>query len=339
FVGAFHGEHPIFRIDAASRAVTRLLADGSARQIDVDGKAGRVVYVHSGPESPSDIFSSDLALKNPRKLSGHNDSWLGTRETGKFERISTKAADGLAVESFLIKPIGWQAGKTYPMLLVIHGGPNGMHGPHWVLDWEVFASQGYAVLLTNPRGSSGYGEAYQRGVDQQWGGKAYEDLMASVDNVLAKNSWIDRNRLGVTGLSYGGFMTNWIVGHTTRFKAAVTLSSISNFASVEGTRDGYYGHARDFGGDFFDHFDTYWKTSPLRYAKDVKTPTLILHGEADQRVPQEQAEQWFRALKHFGVESELVLFPRESHALKVEPKHTVEILNLTTDWFDRHLSK
>src|SRR5581483_8823888 len=131
----------------------------------------------------------------------------------------------------------------------------------------------------------------------EWGGNAYVDIMNGVDAVLARNPWIDKDRLGVTGGSYGGFMTNWIVSHTNRFKAAVTLRSVSNFISDDGTRDGAYGHE--------DDFDQYWNASPLKYAKNVKTPTLILHSDNDYRVPIEQGEQWFRALKHYGVNAEL----------------------------------
>ena len=129
----------------------------------------------------------------------------------------------------------------------------------------------------------------------------YQDVMAGVDAALKQNPWIDRDRLGVTGGSYGGFMTNWIVGHTNRFKAAVTLRSVSNFISDDGTRDGAYGHEDDFDGVLFDDFDQYWNASPLKYAKNVKTPTLVLHSDNDYRVPIEQGEQWFRALQHYGV--------------------------------------
>ena len=169
----------------------------------------------------------------------------------------------------------------------------------------------------------------------------YVDLMTGLDEVLKANSWIDRDRLGVTGGSYGGFMTNWIVGHTTRFKAAVTLRSVSNFISDDGTHDGAYGHRDDFRGTLFDDFDQYWKASPLRYASAVKTPTLILHSDNDYRVPLEQGEQWFRALQHFGVPSELVIFPRENHNLTRtgEPKHLVESMNWQCWWFRKYLDK
>src|SRR5262245_39864068 len=165
----------------------------------------------------------------------------------------------------------------------LHGGPNGMHGYGWDMDPQVFAGAGYAVFLPNPRGSSGYGEAYQRAVQNEWGGKAYTDLMSGVDAVLARYPWIDGGRMGVTGHSYGGFMTDWIVSQTTRFKAATSLAGISNLVSVSGTRDAAYNHRRDFGGDLFENYDAYWNTSPLHYAGRIKTPTIILHGEADAR--------------------------------------------------------
>jgi dipeptidyl aminopeptidase/acylaminoacyl peptidase len=143
----------------------------------------------------------------------------------------------------------------------------------------------------------------------------------------------------VVGHSYGGFMTNWIVGHTTRFKAAATLAGISDFMSLEGLRDAAYNHRRDFGGDIFEAFDPYWNTSPLKYAKNVKTPVLILHGEADQRVPLSQGEEWFRALRHFGVPAELVVFPRASHGFPrgSEPKQVAEILDRELAWFDKYV--
>jgi dipeptidyl aminopeptidase/acylaminoacyl peptidase len=164
--------------------------------------------------------------------------------------------------------------------------------------------------------------------------------MNGLESGLKKYPWIDQDRMGVTGGSYGGFMTNWIVGHTDRFKAAVTLRSVVNFISDEGTRDGAYGHESDFGGDLFEKFDLYWDRSPLKYAKNVKTPTLILHSDNDFRVPIEQGEQWFRALKHYGVTTEIVMFPRENHNLTRtgEPKHLVESLNWQLYWFDRFLN-
>ncbi len=143
-----------------------------------------------------------------------------------------------------------------------------------ITNFRYTPAKGWAVFFCNPRGSTGYGQKFERGIVNNWGGMDYQDVMAGVDAALKQNPWIDRDRLGVTGGSYGGFMTNWILGHTDRFKAAVTLRSVSNFISDDGTRDGAYGHEEDFNGFLFDDFDQYWNASPLKYAKNVKTPTL-----------------------------------------------------------------
>jgi dipeptidyl aminopeptidase/acylaminoacyl peptidase len=335
YVAAFRGEHAIFRMDLSTREYTRLTSRSTVRQMDVDHAAGTLVFTSADETHPGDVFATLAGGGGRRQLTHLNTDLLAGGNLQPFEDIHYKGPDGWDVEGFFAKPAGWRPGKTYPMILMIHGGPNGMWGYQWTFDAQVFAAHGWAVLFTNPRGSSGYGEAFQRGVDREWGGKAYEDVMAGVDAALGKYPWIDRSRLGVSGHSFGGFMTDWIVGHTNRFKAAATLAGISDFISVEGTRDGFYGHSRDFGGDVFENFDLYWKYSPVRYAGNVKTPTLVLHGESDQRVPLEQGEQFFRALRRFGVPSELVIFPREGHGLRAEPKHAVELAKWQVYWFER----
>ncbi len=253
--------------------------------------------------------------------------------------MTYKGADGWPVDGFLVKPLNWQPGRTYPLVLSIHGGPAGQYGVDWFHEFQVYAAHGWGVFFPNPRGSTGYGRAFQRGIENEWGGKDYIDVMNGLDAVIASNPWIDTTRLGVTGGSYGGYMTNWIVGHTNRFKAAVTLRSISNFISDDGTRDGAYGHAGDFGGDIFQKYDLYWDRSPLKYVQNVTTPILILHSDNDYRVPIEQGEQWFRALKHYGKTAEIVFFPRENHNLTRtgEPRHLVESLDWQLYWFDKYL--
>jgi acylaminoacyl-peptidase len=286
---------------------------------------------------PGDLFVINLQTHAKRRLTHLNRALLDQVTLPELQPFAYKTVDGWDMQGFLAKPQGWKEGTAYPMILMIHGGPNGMWGFQWNHQLAALTGHGWAVLMTNPRGSSGYGESFQRGVNKEWGGKAYEDIMWGVDAALAKFSWIDRNRLGVFGVSYGGFMTNWIVGHTDRFKAAATLAGISDFISVEGIRDGFYGHRRDFGGDLFENFDLYWKYSPVRYASRIKTPTLVVHGESDQRVPLPQGEEFFRALRHFHVPSELVIFPREGHGVRTEPKHIVELMNWQIYWFDRYL--
>lgn len=336
YIAATEGEHRLFRLDLASRKATPVPVKGSLRTVSVLEGDREIAYTGTDDLHPGDIFAMDLTGGSARQLTHLSQKLLASFDLQRMERLPFKGADDWPVEGFFMKPVGWQAGKTYPMMLMIHGGPNGMWGPIWNLEAQSYAARGWAVLLTNPRGSSGYGEAFQRGVDKEWGGKAYRDVMAGVDAALAKYPWVDRDRLGLTGQSFGGFMTDWVVGQTTRFKAAITLSGISDLVSIEGVRDAYYGHSRDFGGDLWQNFDLYWKYSPIRNAKNVKTPTLILHGEVDNRVPLEQGEEFFRALSHFGVPTELVIFPREPHSLRTEPRHLVEVLEWQIYWFDRY---
>ncbi|MFN2530491.1 MAG: prolyl oligopeptidase family serine peptidase [Pyrinomonadaceae bacterium] len=340
FESGVKGEYQLFRVDAADKAIHQVTSGPRAvRNVDFNARTNTMVYMANDFQHLDDLYASDLQGANQRKLTNLNESLWKDLQLADVERFTYKSADDWDIDGFFVKPIGWQQGKRYPMILSVHGGPAGQYGVDWYHEFQVYAAKGYAVLFTNPRGSTGYGQNFERGIVGEWGGKDYIDIMNGVDAALKRYSWIDTERLGVTGGSYGGFMTNWIVGHTNRFKAAVTLRSVVNFISDDGTRDGAYGHTPDFGGDVFERFDLYWDRSPLKYAKNVKTPTLILHSDNDFRVPIEQGEQWFRALKHYGVTTEIVMFPRENHNLTRtgEPKHLVESLNWQLYWFDKFL--
>jgi len=333
------GQTHVFRMDASTGAVTPVSSgERSVHAYDSHDADGEMVYLANDFEHLDDVYVHDA--KGERQVTHLNNDLSNKVEMAKVERVTYKAADGFDIDGFLVKPVGFDPSKKYPMVLSVHGGPSGQYGVDWNHEFQVYAGRGWAVFFCNPRGSTGYGRKFQRAVADEWGGKAYTDIMTGVQEVLKKNAWIDRDRLGVTGGSYGGFMTNWIVTQTNLFEAAVTLRSISNFISDDGTRDGAYGHERDFGGDIFHNFDEYWKYSPLHYVQNVKTPTLVLHSDNDYRVPIEQGEQWFRALQHYHVTSEIVLFPRENHNLtrNGEPKHIVESMNWQCYWFDRFLN-
>ena len=335
------GELHLFRVDVPAKSVAQVTTGPRAvRNVDFNFASGKMVYLANDFKHLDDLYVADLNGQNERKLTNLNEALWKQLELADVERFTYKSADDWDVDGFFVKPSGWQEGRKYPLVLSIHGGPAGQYGVDWYHEFQVYAAKGYAVLFTNPRGSTGYGQKFERGIVNEWGGKDYVDIMNGLDAALKKYPWIDQDRLGVTGGSYGGYMTNWIVGHTDRFKAAVTLRSVSNFISDDGTRDGAYGHSPDFGGDIFQKMDLYWDRSPLKYANQVKTPTLVLHSDNDYRVPIEQGEQWFRALKHFGVTTEIVFFPRENHNLTRtgEPKHLVESLNWQLYWFDRFLN-
>ncbi len=338
FQAGVRGETHLFRVDVAKKSAVQVTSGARAiRNVDFHWFNGTMVYMVNDFKHLDDLYVSNLNGRDERRLTNLNEALWKQLQLADVERFSYKSADDWDIDGFVVKPIGWQAGKKYPLILNIHGGPAAMYGVDWFHEFQVYAAKGYAVLFTNPRGSTGYGQRFERGIVNEWGGKDYLDVMNGVDAALSKYSWLDGERMGVTGGSYGGYLTNWIVGHTDRFKAAVTLRSVTNFVSDEGTRDGAYGHTPDFGGDLFEKFDLYWDRSPLKYARNVKTPTLILHSDNDFRVPLEQGEQWFRALKYFGVTTEFVIFPRENHNLTRtgEPRHLVESLNWQLYWFDR----
>jgi dipeptidyl aminopeptidase/acylaminoacyl peptidase len=340
FEAGVRGEQHLFRADVKDGRVTQVTKGPRAvRFIDVDDSSRRLVYASNDFKRLDDLYASNIDGSGERKLTSLNAKLWPQLQLADVERMTYKGADGWDVDGFMVKPLGWREGKKYPLVLSIHGGPAGQYGVDWFQEFQVYAARGWAVFFCNPRGSTGYGQKFERGIEGEWGGKDYTDVMNGLEAALAKYPWIDRERMGVTGGSYGGYMTNWIVGHTNVFKAAVTLRSVVDFVSDEGTRDGAYGHREDFGGDLFEKFDLYWDRSPLKYAASVKTPILILHSDNDYRVPLEQGEQWFRALRHFGATAELVIFPRENHNLTRtgEPKHLVESLNWQLYWFERYL--
>lgn len=342
YISNHHGSQHLFRADPSNGAILQVTSAEQFRgSLDIAKLANLAVFTANDFQHPNEVFIADLARHDEKQLTSVNQAVLSQLELPAVSRVVYRAEDGLMLEGFLAKPYGWRPGEKYPMILQLHGGPSTMFGFGWSLMFQELAARGWAVFYPNFRGTSGYGPEFLRAIDKEWGGKAYTDVMSGVDAVIAQNPWIDSKRLGVMGASFGGYMTNWIISHTTRFVAAVPMASISDLVSIEGTRDFAYSHTHDFGGDLFQNFDLYWKYSPLHYAANVKTPTLILHGEADHRVPIEQPEEWFRALRHFNVPAEIVMFPREGHAglLNGEPHHVVETINWATYWFDRYLNQ
>ncbi|HVF44763.1 MAG TPA: S9 family peptidase, partial [Pyrinomonadaceae bacterium] len=265
------GESHLFRVDVRDGRITQVTRGARAvRAVDFDDASRRLVYASNDFRHLDDLYTANLDGSNERKLTGLNARLWPQLQLADVERMTYKGADGWDVDGFMVKPAGWQPGKKYPMILSIHGGPAGQYGVDWFHEFQVYASRGWAVFYTNPRGSTGYGQKFERGIEGEWGRNDYTDVMNGVEAALQKYPWVDRERLGVTGGSYGGYLTNWIVGHTNLFKAAVTLRSVVNFVSDEGTRDGAYGHKEDFGGDLFEKFDLYWERSPLKYAANVK---------------------------------------------------------------------
>ncbi|WFR62696.1 S9 family peptidase [Paenibacillus amylolyticus] len=289
------------------------------------------LYMYGQPEDPG-AAPIQLTRSNPQL---ENEIHLSAPETFWFN-----ASDGLRLQGWIMKPRGMVDGVKIPTILEIHGGPHMMYGFTFMHEFQILAAQGYAVVYINPRGGLGYGQQFVDACRGDYGGGDYRDLMESVDYALSQYEFIDESRLGVTGGSYGGFMTNWIVGHTDRFKAAVTQRSISNWLSFYGVSDiGYFFTEDQIGGNAWDDTEKLWKHSPLAYVGNVSTPLLILHGEQDLRCPIEQAEQLYIALKRRKQTTRLVRFPGANHELSRggHPHLRVRRLEHIAGWFNEYL--
>ena len=305
----------------------------------LDSKNDKAIVAISKPTDPGNLYLVSLSTGERERLTAVNEEFLATKKLSSPEAIEFVGADGWKVNGWIMKPIGYEEGKKYPLILEIHGGPHAMYGNTYFNEFQILAAEGFAVLYVNPRGSHGYGQKFVNAVRGDYGGNDYQDLMCAVDYALDNFDYIDSERLGVTGGSYGGFMTNWIVGHTNRFKAAVTQRSISNWISFYGVSDiGYYFTDWQILADL-NEIEKLWDHSPLKYVDHVETPLLILHGENDFRCPIEQAEQLFIALKHRKKETKFVRFPESNHELSRSGKPELRInrLEYIRDWFLKYL--
>jgi dipeptidyl aminopeptidase/acylaminoacyl peptidase len=315
-----------------------LLDDQHIYGVTIDGEDLAVVAL-SKPNHPGDLYALKVTTGEIRRLTNANEKFLEEVALSPVETFYFESEGELNVQGWLMYPANFNKEEKYPLVLEVHGGPHAMYGHTYMHEFQMLAGQGYAVLFTNPRGSHGYGQEFVNAVRGDYGGNDYKDLMNAVDFALEKFPFLDRERMGVTGGSYGGFMTNWIVGHTDRFKAAVTQRSISNWISFYGVSDiGYYFTEWQIQSDLSD-IQTLWKHSPLAYVDQIKTPLLILHGEKDYRCPIEQAEQLFIALKRKKKTTKFIRFPEANHELSRSgnPKLRLERLNAIKDWFNEHV--
>ncbi|WP_353854650.1 S9 family peptidase [Bacillus sp. Bos-x628] len=291
--------------------------------------------------SPSELYELTLGEQALKQLTFEHESFLKEHTLSVPEPFSFQSKEGDTVYGWLMKPAHVEEGKKYPLILEIHGGPHAMYGHTYFHEFQMLASEGYAIVYVNPHGSHGYGQMFTDRVRGNYGDVDYEDVMDAVDYVLETDDILDETRLGVTGGSYGGFMTNWIIGQTDRFKAAITQRSISNWISFYGISDiGYFFTRWQIGGDIYDSIDKLWDRSPLKYAKQMQTPLLILHSDEDYRCPVDQAEQLFVALKELGKDTRLIKFPKASHDLSRSghPAQRIQRLTFINEWFREKLS-
>jgi dipeptidyl aminopeptidase/acylaminoacyl peptidase len=304
-------------------------------------QSNNLVAAASDPVTPGDLYHVDLRTAAETRLTDVNRDLFADIQLSKPEEIQFAGADGWQIQGWILKPLQFREGEKFPVVLQIHGGPHSMYGNTFFHEFQLLAAKGYAVLYTNPRGSHGYGETFVQACCGDYGGNDYRDLMHAVDYACSRYEWIDQTRLGVAGGSYGGFMTNWIIGQTNRFKAAVTDRSICNWISFYGVSDiGYYFSAEEIQANPFTNPQKMWEHSPLRLAANMETPLLIMHGEKDYRCPIEQAEQLYITLQHQGkAPVSFIRFPDANHEMSRsgDPEQRVLRLEYTADWFDRYL--
>jgi len=330
--------------DSGYNPLYRVAADGSSEPEPVLGEVwvtafdcvdGEIVHSASTPTSLPEIYSGD------RRLTEVGPAW----ESVEPERFTATSADGSEVEAWIMRPRDFEPDRRYPLLLNVHGGPFAQYGSRFFDEFQIYAAAGYAVLYSNPRGSSGYSEEWGRAIrgpvegGPGWGTRDYEDVMAVMDEALERFDFIDPDRLGVLGGSYGGFMTSWILGHTDRFRAACSERSVNNFVLEGGSSDIGWAFKGIVGAYWFEAPEVYLQISPSTYAADITTPLLVLHSENDLRCPLGHGEDLFAILRVLKRDVELVIFPAEGHNLSRtgSPAHRVMRFETILEWFERKL--
>ncbi|MEP6780773.1 MAG: prolyl oligopeptidase family serine peptidase, partial [Gemmatimonadaceae bacterium] len=330
------GSSGLWQIDPSSKAITPIVAGRrDVGGIVYDVAKTKIVYTSSDISHLAEIYTSNIDGSNEKKLTTFNDQLQKDVTFSEGERFTYKAADGMEIEGWFMKPFGYVAGKKYPVVLNIHGGPHSAYGEGWFDEFQSQAGAGLAVLFTNPRGSTGTNAAFTNASRGDWGGKDYFDLMKAVDIIAARPD-VDSTRMGVAGGSYGGFMTAWVTTKTNRFKAAETDRMISDWTYWWGASDAQGLTNGEFFGKPWENQAMYDSLSPIRHVKNVKTPTLMVQSEDDFRTPIGNADLWYTALRSQGVQAEFVRYPRSTHELSRsgEPWLLTDRLNRINQWFD-----
>jgi acylaminoacyl-peptidase len=340
FIAPDKGSTNIYKVDVDTKNIEPVTNEKfSVSGFSIEDSGSRVVFVATDNITPHELW-----VKNKASLMKvtHMNTEYNEVKLSEPEEFWLKTSEGLDVHGWIVKPVNFEEGIKYPTILEIHGGPHGMCGYSFNHEYQTLANHGYVVIYTNPRASTGYGEAFAAPVYGLWGVLDSKDIMEALDYAIEKYPFIDEDRLGATGLSYGGYMTNWLVGHTNRFKAAVSRNSLTNMYSAWGTSDiGWMGHEISRAKTPWKDTQFYLEQSPIHYIENIKTPLLLTHCEEDHRCPMEQSEQLYTGLKRLGREVEFVRFPGESHVMIGigTPKHRTERIRHILRWFDRYLNK
>ncbi|CAN5412241.1 S9 family peptidase [soil metagenome] len=342
FSAQTRGNSHLFEVSRSGGEVQQVtLGDRRLSSISTTDDGRYMAYTSTDAVTPAELFISRNNGNQEVQLTNFNAEWMAERTINPAEQLTWTVEDGTEIEGWVIKPVGYEEGNSYPLILKIHGGPHSYYGNTWFQTFHVLSASGFFVFYPNPRGSSSYGHDFTYATIGQWGFMDEEDFMTGLDAVFEKYSDVDPERVGVSGGSYGGFMTNWLTARfPDRFAAANTSRSISNWESWYGTSDAQGLTEFEFGGMPWEERELYRELSPISYVENVTAPTLIIHSEEDWRTPIGDAEQWYISLKKMEVPVEFVRYPRSSHGLSRtgEPWLLVDRLERIRSWFDHWLN-
>lgn len=340
FASREEGRCSIYRVDL-ERNIERLTDDGYNTQIDVTDDGKSLVWVRSYDHMPDEMFTMPAAGGEVTQMTFANAELLKELDLPRLEEFWFEGADRTRVHGFIQKPPGFEPGKKYPVVLTIHGGPQSMWADRFMTTWFTFqlvCSPGYVGVFIDPRGSTGYGSAFREQISCDYGGHCFQDLIKGLDYVLEHYDYVDKNRQTAIGGSFGGYMVNWIMGHTDRFRCIVSHASLYNLISFYGATEELWFPEWDMGKSPWEEPDLYEKWSPHVNTKNFKTPTLITHGELDFRVPFAESLQLFTALQKQGIPSRLVVFPDEGHVIS-KPQNNVRWWKEIHLWLEDYLKK
>jgi dipeptidyl aminopeptidase/acylaminoacyl peptidase len=350
FTSGERGEHPVFNASLADGSVRKVVGGYNGElQVARDGRF--LVFTRSTAAGPAEVYTARLDGVVPAGGAGNqavplthtNDSFMKQFSLRPAEELTWTGAGGTKVAGWLVRPPDFDSSKKYPLVVLIHGGPQSAWNNSWSYRWnpQIYAAAGYVAFLPNPRGSSGFGQQFMNEISGDWGGKVYEDIMNGVTQVAAM-PFVDKNNVGAAGASYGGYMVAWLLGHNdhpaVKFKTLVCHAGVFNLESMYGTTEELWFPEWEFKGTPWDAPELYAKWSPHRFAKNFKTPTLVTHGELDFRVPVDQGLQLFTYLQRQGVESKLLVFPDEGHWI-LKPANSLFWYTTVLDWLDSHLKQ
>ena len=342
FTAGDRGKSPVFKIPFAGGVPQKVLPNVfvSNLRITPDGKA--FVFASSSMAAPAEIYTSNADGTGLTALTSVNSQLMSRANLKRAEEVEWTGALGKKIHGYIIKPTNFDASRKYPLLVLIHGGPQSAWNDNWGYRWnpEVFANAGYVVFTPNPRGSTGYGQQFVNDISGDWGGKVYIDLMNGVADVLRRSPFIDRSRIGAAGASYGGYMVNWILGHNNdprfHFKVLVSHDGVYNLESMYGTTEELWFPEWEFKGTPWTNPAMYTRWSPHKFANNFNTPILIIHGELDYRVPIGEGMQLFTTVQRKGIDSKILIFPDEGHWV-LKPQNSRLWYNTVLDWLDKYL--